>query len=435
MTNTTVTPSPAAGSPEAHAPETPWARWWFRLQYTASLVIAAAVVFYLAFMPHAEQHEPDAETPQPVLSVYPVAHGRIHVDPASSLAKKLQVQAVRTTQIRAPELRVTGTVTASLRPIGENNSDQWQFHDPEILATFHDWRGSEVEVAFHTEQIQQIQQLNETRQTAQRSIVGRLERLVRAGTDTVADLEQARALLLEQEIEGRQALYTAETDLRRAERSAAVLSRRLQLAGFEPSMLLEATSDVDIVVADVPEESQARVRVGQQVEAEFFGLRGQIFPGFVRNIAPVLSPERRSLRVLFFVDDPDDKLRPGMFADIGLGTEPRESVVVPGTAVLHVGRDDFVIARNGADGSEWRVALVELGDTRGSEVEVLSGLRGGEEIVTENAILLKPVAAASLRVPREVTPLSGRLPVQESLRIWPITTSNASAVEERNPLR
>ena len=57
-------------------------------------------------------------------------------------------------------------------------------------------------------------------------------------------------------------------------------------------------------MADVPEGVMARVKLGQGCEAKFFGFPDQPFSGHVRAISPVLSKERRSLRVLFAISDP-----------------------------------------------------------------------------------------------------------------------------------
>ncbi|MFH0903208.1 MAG: efflux RND transporter periplasmic adaptor subunit [Pseudomonadota bacterium] len=141
-------------------------------------------------------------------------------------------------------------------------------------------------------------------------------------------------------------------------------------------------------MADVPEAMLARVKMGQGCEARFMGVGDKVFAGTVRSISPVLSKERRSLRVLFTIGDPGDLLRPGMFADIGLGTDARQALLVPVAGVVHVGRSDFVLVR--ADQTTWRVTPVQVGELRDTMVEVLSGLEPGVEVMGKGAILLKP---------------------------------------------
>lgn len=399
--------------PASPARESRWTKWWFRIQFVLSLAIAGGVLAYIAWMPTG-LHRPEVETPRIEREsvVEAVGPGLVRVDPESSLFRKLRIDVAESREITSPKLQVTGTVVASLRPVGEAGSEEWQFDDPEVLEVFHEWQRVLIDINFAEEQVERIKELTETRTLAQRKIVERLERLVAAGTDTAADLEEARAELLEREIEGRREIHEAETELRRAHQEEAVLVRRLQLVGLEPATFDDATKDIDVVVADVPEESQHLVRVGQQCEARFFGLRREVFPGVVRSIAPVLSPERRSLRVLFFVDDPDDKLRPGMFAEIGMGTEPREAILIPESSIIHIGREDYVFVQ-GEEGEEtWRVVPVEVGDTVNGLAEMFTGLNPGDRIITEGAILLKPAAAASLtgntdaRSPYDADPLS-----------------------------
>jgi multidrug efflux pump subunit AcrA (membrane-fusion protein) len=203
--------------------------------------------------------------------------------------------------------------------------------------------------------------------------------------------------LIQVEITGRREIHQAETALRVARREEAAQARRLQQAGLSVELLQAVPSDVDIVIADVPEGRLNQVTIGQGCVARFFGLPKEPFPGRVRSIAPVLSAERRSLRVLFTIDDPDDKLRPGMFAEIGLGTDPRESLLVPADAVLHIGRSDFVLVADGED--TWRVAEVQVGEPYRTEIQILDGLQEGSRVIGKGAILFKPLAIRALRQP------------------------------------
>jgi len=114
----------------------------------------------------------------------------------------------------------------------------------------------------------------------------------------------------------------------------------------------------------------------------------------VASLAPTLTRDRRTLRVFFQVPDAHDQLKPGMFADVGLGTDTRLIRAVPPDAVVHVGADDFVLVRDGGD--TWRIAEVKLGENHGSFIEVLAGLRAGDRVIGRNAILFKPLMARAL---------------------------------------
>jgi len=137
------------------------------------------------------------------------------------------------------------------------------------------------------------------------------------------------------------------------------------------------------------------VRINQGCTARFFAVPNERFEGRVKSIAPTLSTERRTLRLLFTIDDPDDKLRPGMFAEIGLGTDQRDALLVPADAVLHIGRADYVLVADAPD--TWRVTEVVVGEALRNDVEILNGLQPGMRLVGSGAILLKPLVMRALR--------------------------------------
>ena len=257
--------------------------------------------------------------------------------PDCPLCRKLHVATVQVAQITAPVATVTGVVAASLRPGNGKGNDYWQFNSPELLTAFTDWEKATADIAFAQTQLAAIKQLADTKVDAQQKLVARMKKLVAAGTDTEKDLAASQADLIQSQIQGRKDVHEAETAVRLAKRTEAALARQLQQGGLDPDLLRSTTWDVDIVMADVPEGLMSRVKIGQRCDARFFGLPEQLFPGKVRAIAPVLSKERRSLRVLFAISDPHDLLRPGMFADIGLGTDARSALLAPSEAIVHVG--------------------------------------------------------------------------------------------------
>jgi multidrug efflux pump subunit AcrA (membrane-fusion protein) len=152
-------------------------------------------------------------------------------------------------------------------------------------------------------------------------------------------------------------------------------------------------------MADVPESRATQVQTGVGCEGRFFGVPGQVFRGKVNRVSPTLSKERRSLRVLFVIHDPKDQIRPGMFGDIGLGTDPRETIMLSTDAILHIGRSDFILVHEG--GSNWRVEEVKVGELHGDRVEILGSQLDGQRILTRGAILLKPAVISSLQLSSE----------------------------------
>jgi hypothetical protein len=388
----TPRPPPSLAAVPADAPR---ARRVARIQFGLCLAVTVAVLVYLLSPLGGPRPGAGAEPAAPgEAAVGLTPSGAIRLQPDSPLARKLQVASVKTEKLAAPVLTVTGTVVASLRP-AKGRPRQWQFSSAELLTTYTDWQKAVADIAFATRQLDSIRKLGENRVAAGGVVVGRLTKLVEAGTESEKDLATARTELLQAQIQGRKDVHEAETALRLAQRTEAALSRQLQLAGVDPDLLRITDKDLDVVVGDVPEAAVSRVKLGQGCEARFSCLGGKRFAGTVRSVSPALSKERRALRVLFTIDDPDDLLRPGMFADVGLGTDAREALLVPSAGVVHVGRTDYLLVRVGE--RDWRPTAVQVGEVHGDAVEILDGVRSGTEVIGQGAILLKPTIVETVQ--------------------------------------
>ena len=79
------------------------------------------------------------------------------------------------------------------------------------------------------------------------------------------------------------------------------------------------------IQAQVYEDQLALVRVGQRVEATVEAYPGRIFKGTVAFLDPVLDPATRTVNVRYDLENPDGRLRPGMFATVTLKTPIAET--------------------------------------------------------------------------------------------------------------
>ena len=275
--------------------------------------------------------------------------------------------------------------------------DAWQFATPELLNAFSDWQKAVVNIQYQETQLKAIRDLNESRVAAQKEVVARMEKLVAAGTDTQKDLVAERTNLIQFQIQGRKDIRDQEEAWQVARRTEATLSRQLQQAGLEPTMLRSAAAEGDIVVAEVPERLMGIVKLGMTCEVRFYALPAQVFHGKVSGISPVISKDKRMLNVQFIVKDPEGTLRPGMFAEVGMGTDKRQSLLMPADGVLHVGDKDYALVA--AEPGIWRIVEVQVGELQesGAEVEVLAGLKADDRVLGKGAILLKPVVVRCLQ--------------------------------------
>jgi membrane fusion protein, heavy metal efflux system len=366
-------------------------RWW---------AVAAAVIIAIAGLvwwrsAETEPTAPDGDGAASGDVVRVAGPDLIAVQPDTPLASKLDVRTVATERIAAPLLSVTGSVVARLSPGTDNADARWDFSQLELATTYADWLRARAEEPYTQQQLAKTRELVAARVAAQTELVDRLRLLVKAGTDSPRDLAKAEADLVEAQLDGKKEIYEAETAAKTAQRTRATLARQLFQAGIDPELLSASQEGTTVLVADVPEGRIGLVRDGQAAEARFYALPGETISGRVRSLAPALTADRRTLRVFFELDDPLAHLRPGMFAEVGLGTEPRDALLVPSDAVLHVGRTDYVLVRT--QPGLWRATPVQVGEAHDANVEILSGLTPGDQIVGRGAILLKPPLVQALQ--------------------------------------
>ena len=113
-------------------------------------------------------------------------------------------------------------------------------------------------------------------------------------------------------------------------------------------MLRSAAAEGDIVVAEVPERVMARVKLGMTCEVRFYALPDRVFHGKVSGISPVISKDTRMLNVQFVVKDPESIFGPACSPQVGLGTDKRQSLLMPADGVLHVEDKDYALVAGGA---------------------------------------------------------------------------------------
>jgi hypothetical protein len=368
------------------------------IQLILSLAVVGGVFAYLWWSGKQAPSPDEEKRPSRNEEVVQVVGPRtIRVRPGTPLDGKLQVVAVETAWLTAPVLPVTGTALASLRPGNESATDTWQFATPDLLTAFSDWQKAVVDVQFQQNQLKAVRELADYRVEAQKKVVKQMETLLAVGTERQKDLFAEQVNLKQYEIQGKKDTHEAENAVKVAQKTEATLARQLQQAGLEPTMLRSTAAEGEIIVAEVPERVVSRVRLGMSCTVRFFALPEREFTGKVSSIAPVISKEKRVLNVQFTVKDPDNLVRPGMFAEIGLGTDKREALLMPADGVLHVGDRDYAL--RGTETGTWQIADVETGELRGTSVEVMSGLNAGERVLGKGAILLKPVVARVLEAP------------------------------------
>jgi len=357
------------------------------LRFKIGLLLLPAIILFLPLSWQAGRAEQAHADPTAVVKL--AGPKIVAVQAGSLLEQKLDISVVPKDQITTPLLLATGSVVAHLAPGSNPSEDRWQFNTIELSGVYADWQRARAEKEFNIKRLTKIRELTAAQTQSQKLVVERLRKLVATGTEAIRDLTAAEANLLQVQLEGQKAVYEAETALTVATRNRAALERTLLQDGVDPLLLENAASGTSLIKADVPELKINLVSAGQSCVTKFYGLPGQSFIGKVKSLAPALSAEQHTLRVFFELPDPNNKFKPGMYAEIGLGTDPRMAILVPSDAVLHSKNADYVFIGNGP--GLWKITEVQVGESIGDKVEILAGLQGGEKIIGTGAILLKPM--------------------------------------------
>ncbi|HYQ44461.1 MAG TPA: efflux RND transporter periplasmic adaptor subunit [Polyangiaceae bacterium] len=138
------------------------------------------------------------------------------------------------------------------------------------------------------------------------------------------------------------------------------------------------------------EKDLAAVQLGAQAEVELNAFPQRRFDGKVEYVGQQIDPTARTLTARIRLTNADDALRIGLFgnAHVAIGSAQSHPVlVVPRSAVSEVGGKSVVFVRQ-ADG-DFDVHEVVLGESNLGKIQILSGLREGENVVVRGAFTLK----------------------------------------------
>jgi len=147
-------------------------------------------------------------------------------------------------------------------------------------------------------------------------------------------------------------------------------------------------------------ESQADwVATGQAAEARLDYLPGTVFSGQVDYVYPVLDPVTRTLKVRLRFDNPQERLKPNMYAKVSIyGRLKPNALSIPREALIRAPGMDRVVVALG-DG-QFQVHEVMTGLESGEFVEILAGISAGDNVVTSAQFLIDSEASLAGSIQR-----------------------------------
>ena len=140
------------------------------------------------------------------------------------------------------------------------------------------------------------------------------------------------------------------------------------------------------VMADAYESDLSQVHEGMPASLVVSAYPNQTFTGTVAFIDPLLDPQTRTAKVHMHFPNPKGVLKPEMFGEVVLEGTRREGLRIPVDAVVRSGTKDVVFVALGH--GKFAPREVQLGAKNGDQVEVVSGLIEGEEVVVRANFLV-----------------------------------------------
>jgi RND family efflux transporter MFP subunit len=149
-----------------------------------------------------------------------------------------------------------------------------------------------------------------------------------------------------------------------------------------PGQTLYKVADLSVVwvEADVYEREMALARVGQRASVTLDAYPGESFDGRAIYIYPFVEENTRTVKVRFQFPNARLRLKPGMYANVELKGTDAMALTVPANAVLDSGTEQVIFVAGGE--GRFIPRPVELGRRFGDRVEIVDGVKEGEQVAT-----------------------------------------------------
>jgi HlyD family secretion protein len=189
--------------------------------------------------------------------------------------------------------------------------------------------------------------------------------------------------------------------------SGIVVSRKVDVgqtvnAAMNTPVLFTIVQDLSKmnITANVAESDVGLVHVGQSVGFTVDAFPDEIFHGTVTQVrkSPTTTQNVVTYETIISVENPEQKLFPGMTADVSILVSERKDVLkIPNTALRYsppdgafydgtppkqLDRSQRLVYSTSADGTKLKPIVIKTGITDGSDTEVTEGLKAGEAVVT-----------------------------------------------------
>lgn len=168
---------------------------------------------------------------------------------------------------------------------------------------------------------------------------------------------------------------------------------------LNPGTAIVTLQQLDPIYLDfyLPQQSLAQVQTGQVIHAHSDTYPGRSFEGKIIAINPKVDTATRNVQIRAEIPNPGRALLPGMYATASINAgETARMLTLPQTAITYnpYGNTVFILDEKGKDDKgnpqlEAHQTFVNVGETRGDQVQITKGLKEGDMVVTSGQMKLQ----------------------------------------------
>lgn len=228
--------------------------------------------------------------------------------------------------------------------------------------------------------------------------LARIAELQRRGFATNANLEGVTANAAAARAAANEAGASVGDRVVRAPFSGQVSLRRISVgavvsAGDE----IATVSDLSSIKLDftIPETMLANVSRGQAITAKAAAYPDALFSGRIEAIDPVVNAQTRTATMRAIIPNRGGMLKPGMLLTVTISSNARTALAVPELSLVREGDTSFVYTLDAKQKA--KRTPVKTGARDGNLVEILEGLKAGDQIVSEGVVKLSDGAQVRLQ--------------------------------------
>jgi len=175
-----------------------------------------------------------------------------------------------------------------------------------------------------------------------------------------------------------------------------------QVSATQPLFELTSLKQVWIVM-DYPPSATSQIQIGGKITASADSQPGEIFHGTVSELLPDVDAVSRTLKARVVIDNPQEKLRPGMYLNLSPDVSAQTAVLaIAQEALIQTGSRNTVLLDDG--NGHFTPQKVTIGVTRDGWTQVLSGLEEGQSVVTSGQFLIDSEASLRSALPATDAP-------------------------------